>query len=243
MAAGPARAVARTSRDRRHRRRECHIRRVPRSWAWALRPHRASRVLCMAGIPPKEGSDMRNVLRLLQGGALITFGLGAVLLAGCSATASESDATVSAALTAAPTPNGASFPAVPSTRTAGIWSARSSCSPTTMTEARSRSTASSCTDAMVANPPARFRTRLCWTLTRWALSCPQTLPRASRRGQAVVLGRFASSSTGLVTGTSAEPQTPLTDGPESTTDASGVVLAKIARDCKAIVFRPTSAPT
>jgi len=49
---------------------------------------------------------MRNVLRLLQGGALIAFALGAVVLAGCSATASEVDATASAALTAAPTPNG-----------------------------------------------------------------------------------------------------------------------------------------
>jgi hypothetical protein len=49
---------------------------------------------------------MRGVLRLLQGGVSITFALGAVVLAGCSATASEVDATSSAALTAAPTPNG-----------------------------------------------------------------------------------------------------------------------------------------
>ena len=37
---------------------------------------------------------------------MIAFALGAVVLAGCSATASEADATASAALTAAPTPNG-----------------------------------------------------------------------------------------------------------------------------------------
>ena len=49
---------------------------------------------------------MKNVLRLLQGGVLITFALGAVVLAGCSATASDRDAPVSAALTASPTPNG-----------------------------------------------------------------------------------------------------------------------------------------
>ena len=49
---------------------------------------------------------MKNVLRLLQGGVLITFALGAVVLAGCSATASEVDATTKATLTAAPTPNG-----------------------------------------------------------------------------------------------------------------------------------------
>ena len=49
---------------------------------------------------------MKNVFRLLQGGVLITFALGAVVLAGCSATASEVDATASAALTVAPTPNG-----------------------------------------------------------------------------------------------------------------------------------------
>jgi len=50
---------------------------------------------------------MRNVLRLLQGGVLITFALGVVVLAGCSATASETDMRVSSsALTASPTPNG-----------------------------------------------------------------------------------------------------------------------------------------
>lgn len=49
---------------------------------------------------------MRNVPRLLQCGVLFAFTLGIVVLVGCSATASERDASVSAALTASPTPNG-----------------------------------------------------------------------------------------------------------------------------------------
>ena len=182
---------------------------------------------------------MRNVLRLLQGGLPIVFALGVVVLAGCSATASDINAPGSAALTAAPTPNGGVLActafhtdlADQSIRTTVLFGNDDDTGNISIDRAVVYTSdgvpACTLTNLSVLEPHQTFG-----LLTPRLDDClpqNQTGPRLKFR---VVIHW---SRVGIKGGT----LNPLDGWSEITTsDASGVVLAKIARDCKAITLPP-----
>lgn len=180
---------------------------------------------------------MRNVLRLLQGGVLISFALGAVVLAGCSATASEVDVTASAALTAAPTPNGGVL-ACSAVHEAGGNQVRSIILFSNDNDRGSinidrvlvygRDGQLACT---VPSPMVLDPHQMGSLLTASLTSCLPQGPGGAGKVRFIVYW----SRDGKMSGT----LNPLDGWSEITTsDSSGVVLAKIARDCKAITLPP-----
>ena len=182
---------------------------------------------------------MRNVLRLLHVGLLIVFALGVVVLAGCSATASDINAPGSAALTAAPTPNGGVLActafhtdlADQSIRTTVLFANDDDSGNISIDRAVVYTSdglpACTLTNLSVLEPHQTFG-----LLTPRLGDClpqNQTGPRLKFR---VVIHW---SRVGIKGGT----LNPLDGWSEITTsDASGFVLAKIARDCKAISLPP-----
>jgi len=182
---------------------------------------------------------MRNVFRLLQGGVLITFALGALVLAGCSATASETDMRVSSsALTASPTPNGGIL-ACSAVHTDGAFVSRSVILLSNdddggsikvdrvLVYARDGQLACTLQDPMVLGPH-QMGSLLTKNLT-WCL------PQASGGGAGKVRFIVYWSRDGLKGGT----LNPLDGWTQiNTSDSSGGFLSAFARDCKAITLPP-----
>jgi hypothetical protein len=194
----------------------------------------------MAGVLPQEGSDMRNVLRLLQGGVLITFALGVVVLAGCSATASETDLRdSSSALTASPTPNGGVL-ACSATHSDGVNKAYSVILLSNDDDAGSIRIDRLLVYGYGGNVVCNIPDPIPNVLNPHQLGALPTKPMA----QAGCIPSEGSPKFRFIVywsrdGNKGGTLNPLDGWSEITyTDSTGAVLSKMARDCKAITLPP-----
>ncbi|HET8725233.1 MAG TPA: hypothetical protein VFM53_13640 [Anaeromyxobacteraceae bacterium] len=181
---------------------------------------------------------MRNAIRPLRWILLVTFTLGLVVLVGCAAGAADTDAGTSAALTASPTPNGGVL-ACSATHSDGASTIRSTILFSNDDDAGSiqvdrvvvygRDGKVACT---IASPMVLGPHQMGSVLTSSLAWC---LPQGQGGGAGKVRFVVYWSRDGNRLGTA----NPLDGWTEiTTTDASGVPLAKIARDCKAITLPP-----